>query len=187
MLLSAVSTYLQLTSPLYDAMLTSTSQSLEFSSSGDELYAAPSALAYSVLLWMQFNTPPSAQTTVLTLKSEGKEAVTVAVSSALIQGSVCDACGVCSTSSISYTFQPFKWTHIGISVDSQTKSFLFAVTAWTIATAHVSKQVDLTLGSYDSQTSTLKVSGFLVSYIRRELSLTCNSTSKHSQQRPYPP
>lgn len=90
--------------------------------------------------------------------------MTVAVKSGLIIGSVCDTCGMCPAN-LSHQFESFKWVHIGILVDTQTRRVIIAGTPWKGATSHVSIQAEFDIGSYDDQTSSLTISGFTVSLL----------------------
>jgi len=159
--LEAAYASLQLTSAVYDVVLAS--NSLVFPSSGDQLYATPSLQAYALLFWLQLHTVPSASTAVLTLTSEGTQAMTVSADFLHILGKVCDACSHCSTANLAYSFQPFKWTHIGISVDARINSVLVTATPWKSSTLHISMQSDFSIVSYDSRTSSVTVYGFPVS------------------------
>lgn len=162
-LLSVISAYLQLTSPTHVSPLGSPSQSLQFLSSGDRLYASPSLQAYTAMLWMQFVTLVTEKTSVLTFNSTGKQVLVVAVGRELISGTLYDCCGQSSTLNITTTIQVFKWVHVGISVDSTIHTFTMTVTHWKDISVYASKQIDSLLPIYDSQTSSFSIGGFTVS------------------------
>ena len=138
-------------------------QTLQFLSTGDLLYASPSLQAYAVLFWIQCTVQPSAVTSVLALKTEGKEALRIVYWRGTVSATVCDVCGQRSVQSTASTVEAYKWAHIGVSINSATRIFTVTVTHWKAVAVHTSQQQDFLLLLYDSQTSIVSIGGFTVS------------------------
>ena len=164
-ILAATATRLQLTSEVYDKLFSSTAQSLLFLASEDKLYAAPDLQTYSILFWLQLNTPLPTTASVLSLYSRGKEALTVRVESGQIVGKSCSACGECVSVSVEGPSQAYKWVHVGVAVDCLARNVTLTVTPWKLSASSDSARSNSPLLSYlalDTQTNNLTIGGFAV-------------------------
>lgn len=155
----------QLTSADYATVFSSAAQPLLFPSSGEQLYIVPNLKAYSLLFWLQMYSPLPASTSILTLTTRGKEALTIRIYSGQIIGKSCSACGECVSLSIDCPNQAYKWMHIGVAVDGMSRSFTLTVAPWKQAHSSASGVSSSPLLVYDSSTSNLSIGGFSVSCI----------------------
>ena len=160
---AAAAVHLQLTSAVYSKVLSSASQTLSYLSTGEELYAVPSLQAYSVLFWVQFHSPLPSSTPILSLTSQGKEAVRVWMESGHIKGEGCSACFECASVSLAGATEAYKWVHVGVTVDCLAHNFTLTVTPWKMTTTQASGHADSPLILYDWKGSNLSVGGFAVS------------------------
>lgn len=157
---------LQLTSDEYVSVFISIAQSLSFLSEGKELYAVPNLQAYSLLFWLQIQSPLPISASILTLTTRGKDALTIRIENGQIVGKSCNACGECISLSTEGLNEAYKWVHIGVAVDGTSQSLTLTVTPWKQELLSVSgENYGLPLLEYDSSTSNLSIGGFLVSYI----------------------
>lgn len=156
-------THLQLTSDIYDKVLSSPSQTLLFLSTGEELYAAPNLPAFSILLWLQLHNPLPSTAPVLSLTSEGMQALRVWIESGEIKGEGCSACGKCAIVSLPSPTEAYKWVHVGVTMDSVAHNLTLTVTPWKTNITHASDHIQFQLFAYHWEDSNLKVGGFSVS------------------------
>lgn len=156
-------THLQLTSDIYDKVLSSPSQTLLFLSTGEELYAAPNLPAFSILLWLQLHNPLPSTAPVLSLTSEGLQALRLWIESGEIKGECCSACRECVIVSLPNPTEAYKWVHVGVIVDSVARNLTLTVTPWKTGTTHVSGHIEFPLLAYHWENSKLRLGGFAVS------------------------
>ena len=71
-IVAAAAISVQLTSAVHDEVFSSTSQSLAFLPTGEELYAIPTLQTYSILFWLQLHSPLPSIAPVLSLTSKGE-------------------------------------------------------------------------------------------------------------------
>lgn len=148
-IVAVTAAYVQLTSAVYDKVLSPASQSIAFLSTGDELYAVPNLQAYSILFWLQLHSPLPSKATVLSLTGRGKQALRIWVESGEIKGERCSVCGECVVVSLSNPTEAYKWVHVGVAVDGVAHNLTLALTPWKTSTTHATGHIDSPLIAYD--------------------------------------
>ena len=156
---------LYLTSTDDNQVQSSTSQALSYLSTGKEMYALANLQAYSVLFWLQLHSPSSSYTPILSLTTQGKEAVGVLMKSGEIKGRACSVCGQCVNLSLPGPAQAYKWVHVGVAVKCSVHTLTLVVTPWKSTKSYDSGSIESLLLTYDSKSSVLRIEAFDVSGI----------------------